>query len=118
MDEIEKLFQQSDFSAESIGLGTRIWNHLINYYKEANMPIDKTKLTKEMLEKAMKCQTADELIALAKTEGMEITKAEAEAYLDELQDFELDPETLDKVAGGRMKPQHKCSEYIEKSIYD
>ena len=81
MDEIEKLFQQSDFSSESIGLGTRIWNHLINYYKEANMPIDKTKLTKEMLEKAMKCQTADELIALAKTEGMEITKAEAEAYL-------------------------------------
>ena len=82
------------------------------------MPIDKSKLTKEMLEKAMKCQTADELIALAKTEGMEITKAEAEAYLDELQDFELDPETLDKVAGGRMKPQHHCSEYIEKSIYD
>ena len=66
------------------------------------MPIDKTKLTKEMLEKAMKCQTADELIALAKTEGMEITKAEAEAYLDELQDFELDQETLDEVAGGFM----------------
>ena len=82
------------------------------------MPIDKTKLTKEMLEKAMKCQTADELIALAKTEGMEITKAEAEAYLDELQDFELDPETLDKVAGGRMRLPHKCSEYVEKSIYD
>ena len=117
MDEIEKIFQQSDFSSENNGLGTRIWNRLADY-KEANMPIDKSKLTKEMLEKAMKCQTADELIALAKTEGMEITKAEAEAYLDELQDFELDPETLDKVAGGRMKPQKHCSEYIEKSIYD
>ena len=67
------------------------------------MPIDKTKLTKEMLEKAMKCQTADERIALAMTEGMEITKAEAEAYLDELQDFELDEKTLDEVAGGRLK---------------
>ena len=117
MDEIEKLFQQSDFSSESIGLETRIWNRITNF-KEANMPIDKTKLTKEMLEKAMKCQTADELTALAKTEGMEITKAEAEAYLDELQDFELDPETLDKVAGGRMRLPHKCSEYVEKSIYD
>ena len=53
-----------------------------------------------MLEKAMKCQTADELIALAKTEGMEITKAEAEAYLDELQNVELDNAALDKVAGG------------------
>ena len=82
------------------------------------MSIDKTKLTKEMLEKAAMCQTADELIALAKIKGIEITKAEAEAYLDELQDFELDPETLDKVAGGRPKPQHRCSEYIEKSIYD
>ena len=66
------------------------------------MPIDKTKLTKEMLEKAMKCQTADELIALAKAEGIEITKdeAEAEAYLDELQNVELDNAALDKVAGG------------------
>ena len=64
------------------------------------MPIDKTKLTKEMLDRAAMCQTADELIALAKTEGMEITKAEAEAYLEELQDVELNQETLDKVAGG------------------
>ena len=64
------------------------------------MPIDKTKLTKDMLEKAMKCQTADELIALAKEEGIEITKAEAEAYLDELENVELDQEALEKVAGG------------------
>ena len=64
------------------------------------MPIDKTKLTKEMLEKAMKCQTADELIAMAKTEGIEITKDEAEAYLTELDNVELDSKVLDKVAGG------------------
>jgi len=64
------------------------------------MPIDKTKLTKEMLEKASMCQTADELIALAKAEGIEITKAEAEAYLAELADLELNSDTLDKVAGG------------------
>ena len=64
------------------------------------MPIDKSKLTKEMLEKAAQCETAEELIALAKTAGMEITKAEAEAYLAELENVELDAAELDEVAGG------------------
>jgi hypothetical protein len=72
----------------------------------AQVSIDKTKLTKEMLEMALKCKTPEELIYLAKTGGMEITKDEAEAYLDELHNIELDPETLDKVAGG-MDP-HVC----------
>ena len=62
--------------------------------------IDKTKITKEMLDKAAQCKTAEELIALAKTEGFEITKAEAEAYLTELENCELDAADLDKVAGG------------------
>jgi len=64
------------------------------------MPIDKTKLTKEMIKIAAKCQTAEELIALAKQADIDITEAEAEAYLEELQDVELDNATLDKVAGG------------------
>ena len=64
------------------------------------MPIDKSKITREMLEKAAKCETADELVALAKADGMEITKAEAESYLAELADYELDSKALDKVAGG------------------
>ena len=64
------------------------------------MPIDKKKLTKEMMIKAAQCETADELIALARTEGIEITKAEAEAYLAELDNIELDSKALDKVAGG------------------
>ncbi|MBR0318350.1 MAG: hypothetical protein IJQ86_03575, partial [Spirochaetia bacterium] len=51
-------------------------------------------------EKASHCKTADELIALAEAEGFEITKAEADAYLAELDDVELDEEYLDKVAGG------------------
>ena len=64
------------------------------------MPIDKTKITKEMLEKALECETADELVALAKTYGFTLTKEEAEAYLAEFEDMELDEEALDKVAGG------------------
>ena len=77
------------------------------------MPIDKSKLTKEMLVKAAKCKTADELIALAKTEGFELTKNEAVAYLDELQNVELDEKALDKVAGGGCYPdcpKHYCFE--------
>ena len=65
------------------------------------MPIDKTKITNDMLEKAANCKTADELVALAKSAGTEITKAEAEAYLAELENLELDSADLDKVAGGK-----------------
>ena len=43
------------------------------------MPVDKNKITKEMLDKAMQCETADELISLAKTEDIALTKEEAEA---------------------------------------
>ena len=64
------------------------------------MPIDMTKVTKEMLEKALKCETADELVALAKAEGFTLTKEEAEAYLSEMDNMELDQQALDKVAGG------------------
>ena len=64
------------------------------------MPIDMTKITKEMLFKAMKCETADELMTLAKAEGFTLTKEEAEAYLAELENMELDEATLEKVAGG------------------
>ncbi len=42
----------------------------------------------------MQCKTAEELIALAKAEGIEVTKAEAEAYLAELSDAELDDKVL------------------------
>ena len=76
------------------------------------MPIDKTKITKEMVEKAVKCETAEDLIALAKTEGIELTMAEAEAYLAELANIELDEEALDEVAAGSCygngKGVHNC----------
>ena len=69
------------------------------------MPINKNELTKEMIAKAMQCETAEDLVALAKSEGIEITKVEAEAYLAEMDDVELDSDTLKqrKEAGGYMK---------------
>ena len=65
------------------------------------MTIDKKELTKEMIEKAMQCKSADELIALAKTGGFEMTKEEAESYMEELSDFELDGIALKNIAGGK-----------------
>ena len=65
------------------------------------MPIDKSKITKEILEEASHCKTADQLVALAKDNGVTLTKEEAEAYLAELENLELDSADLDKVAGGK-----------------
>ena len=62
--------------------------------------IKRNELTTEMVAKAMECETAEELIALAKAEGYELTKDEAEAYLAEMEDFELDEAALTKAAGG------------------
>ena len=64
------------------------------------MSINKNDITSEMIQKALQCETADELIALANSEGIELTKEEAEVYLAELEDFELDSDVLQKVAGG------------------
>ena len=62
--------------------------------------IEKSELTSEMIAAAMQCKTADELIALAKAGGYEITKEEAGAYMAELADYNLDGEKLQAIAGG------------------
>ena len=65
-----------------------------------------------MLAKAVQCRNADELIALAKTRGMEMTREEAEAYMAELADFELDAETLQNVAGGGCYSDCKAEAWL------
>ena len=65
------------------------------------MSIDKNELTKEQVMKALQCKSVEELQALPKEEGVSITAEEAEAYLAELSDLELDSEKLKNVAGGR-----------------
>ncbi len=71
------------------------------------MPVNKNELSKEMIERAIHCKDAEELMALAKTGGYELTKEEAEAYMAELEDFELDEENIKKIAGGAKDPG-KC----------
>ena len=68
------------------------------------MPISKNELTKEMIAKAMQCHTSEELRAYAKSEGYDITREEAEAYLAEFSDVELDETSLKHVAGGAYNP--------------
>ena len=70
--------------------------------------INANELTKEQIEKAMACETAEELMALAKAEGVELTKDEAEAYMAELADFELDDATLTQAAGGGFSQWSGC----------
>ena len=84
-------------------------------YKEAFAePINKDELTKEMLEKATQCNTAEELMAFAKAEGIELSIEEAEAYLDELSECELKDGDLKHVAGGKWR---SCGDHTEESRY-
>ena len=64
------------------------------------MPINRDEITKEQIQKAMACESVEELMEMAKAEGIELTKEEAEEYMAELTDFELDEAALKNVAGG------------------
>ena len=57
--------------------------------------------TKEMIEKAKGAKSAEELIEMAKAEGVELSSAEAENYFAKLnKKGELADEELDNVVGG------------------
>ncbi len=60
------------------------------------------KLTEELLEKAKQAKTPEELAALAKENGQELTAEEAKAYFAMLnpKTGELSDDELDDVAGG------------------
>ena len=70
--------------------------------------INENELTKEQIEKAMACETAEELMAVAKAEGITLTKDEAEAYMAEMTDFELDEATLTQATGGGFSQWSGC----------
>ena len=73
------------------------------------MPINKNELTKEMIAKAMQCETAEDLVALAKSEGIEITK--------EMDDIELDDAMLKNMAGGYCLTDCIDPDCIEKGMF-
>ena len=67
-----------------------------------------TNLTPEMIEKAKAAKSAEELLAIAKAEGIEMIADEAATYFAQLNPAggELDDDELDNVAGGAI-----CKEY-------
>ena len=73
---------------------------------------DLNTFSKEQIAMAAKCNTPEELMDLAKKNSIELTKEQAEAYLAELENVELDEAALDKVAGGQgcysLAPQRYC----------
>ena len=81
------------------------------------MLINKNELTKEMIAKAMQCKTADDLMVYAKSEGVDITREEAEAYLAELSEFELKDGELKRVAGGLCGNDVECLTFCKKDSY-
>ena len=63
------------------------------------------KISKELLEKAKTAKTAEELLAMAKAEKIELTEEEAAKVFAELHKMgELSDEELDNVAGGCAGP--------------
>ena len=87
-----KIFRQTFISHSNFAHLKPLNKKYITFSPEAVIPIDSLRWI---------CETADDLIALAKAEGIDMTKEEAEAYMAELADVELDEEVLQKVAGGK-----------------
>ena len=58
-------------------------------------------LNSELLEKAKQAGTAEEILSLAKANGVELTEEDAKEYFEQLhRSGELSDEELDNVAGG------------------
>ena len=76
------------------------------------MKTNPNEYSKETIEKAMACKTAEELMKLAKHEGVELTKDEAEAYLSEMKEVELSDAEMKQAAGG-MCWDNKCQAVSE-----
>lgn len=55
---------------------------------------------KEYIRKAMECKTADELLELAESWGVELTREQAEEYIANIQTRELTEEDFAQLAGG------------------
>ena len=62
--------------------------------------------TKEQIRNAMNCKTADELLAYAKSEGIEISRGQAEEYIARNCKRKLTGEELAQVVGAPGEPQY------------
>ena len=75
-------------------------------------------LTPEMIEKAKAAKTAEELLELAKANGVEMTADEAATYFAQLnpKSGELNDDDLDLVSGG-VEVHSPCLDKLEQNMY-
>lgn len=66
------------------------------------------KFNDEQIRKAMACKSVDELLELAKAEGVELAKDEAEKFFAQIGKQDLDLEDLNNVAGGAGCAAYLC----------
>lgn len=64
------------------------------------MNLEKLMQNEEFTKKLESAQNLDEVLAMVKEQGVEITKEEVEAALKKLDEGELDENSLEDVAGG------------------
>ncbi len=64
------------------------------------MKINGNEIPKEVMAKALTCDTPEDLVKLAKDNGLELTTEQAKAFLDEMGEVDLTSDQLQKVAGG------------------
>ena len=72
-------------------------------------------MTKEMWEKAKAAKSAEELLALAKENNIELTAEQAKDAFDRLRTGELPDDDLESVSGGEAEEEWKIS---KASVFD
>ena len=77
----------------------------------------KANLSQEIIAKAMQCETPEQLVELAKSEGIDLTLEEAQAYLDEMDDVELDCQQLKSIEYGYVGVFVKCLPVLIKILH-
>ncbi len=64
------------------------------------MKINGKEIPRELLAKAIACESPEELAKLAKDAGVELSVEQAKAFLSELDEIDLDSDQMRQVAGG------------------
>ncbi len=60
------------------------------------------KMTKEFFLEASKCKSVDELLALCKEKGVDMSKEAAEQFLTQVSESELSIDNIEDISGGQL----------------
>lgn len=72
--------------------------------------------TKEQITKAMECESVEELLDLARAEGVYLSREDAEKYYAQISDRDLTLDDLGRISGGNgeanpQAPEKLCFEF-------